>query len=241
MPSAEVAEGNVDRDVRLGRDDQVDARRAVQAIRFDVPAGAAQHAMPRGRQAGETRHLATGDEPGLGSRGQVEQVHQPPGGDVLDHRRQRRGRVDAGVLVPRRYQPVGGKRHRMAAADDESEVTRRAAGDRATRGLRGEQVQDASSVFAMLGQRRAQRGGDLILAGNRADMADWLFLEVSGCVASGPLEQRVEFSHGCASSVDLTDSVCALTIRLLPPKFTFSSSPTRNMVRQNENRFTGGF
>ena len=40
----------------------IDGRSSKQTIRFYVPSPIAQHAVPRGRQAGEIRNLATGNK-----------------------------------------------------------------------------------------------------------------------------------------------------------------------------------
>ena len=53
-------------DVHFVAGDHAHARRALQAVRLDVPAGAAQHFVPRRRQAGEVRHVAAGDEADAG-------------------------------------------------------------------------------------------------------------------------------------------------------------------------------
>ena len=46
--------------------DDAHARRALQALRFDVPAGAAQHLVTRRGEAREVRHVAAGDEADAG-------------------------------------------------------------------------------------------------------------------------------------------------------------------------------
>ena len=53
---AQHLEGDVDRDMRLGTDDDRDIRRTEQALPLDVPAGSLEQGMPRGRERREVGH-----------------------------------------------------------------------------------------------------------------------------------------------------------------------------------------
>ncbi len=96
--------------VHFVADHHAHARCALQAIRLDVPAGAAQQLVARGRERGEVRHVATGDEADAGAGGQSEELEQPAPRGLLDDRRRGRHHVEAGVLIPRRSEPLGGDR-----------------------------------------------------------------------------------------------------------------------------------
>ena len=118
---AEVAQRQVDGVVPLRADEHPHAGRADQPAARDVPAGAAQHLVAGGGEAGEVGHRAAGDEADGAARRQPEQVEHPRLGDVLDGGVGRGERAQAGVLVPRADQPVGGQRRGVGAADDEAE------------------------------------------------------------------------------------------------------------------------
>ncbi len=62
---------------------------------------------------------------------EAEQVDDPAGRRLLDHRRRGRGDVEARVVVPAAREPVGGERGRVAPADDEAEVARAGNADEA--------------------------------------------------------------------------------------------------------------
>ena len=51
--------------------------RALEPIRLDVPAGVAQDRVARGREAGEVRHLAAGDEADAAVGRQAQQLAHP--------------------------------------------------------------------------------------------------------------------------------------------------------------------
>ena len=106
----------------LGSREHADPRRALEPVGVHVPARAREHVVPSGEQRGHVRHLAAGDEGGRDAVRQAEQLREPGARDLLDHRCARAADVEAGVLVPRRGQPVRGDRGRQRAADDEAEV-----------------------------------------------------------------------------------------------------------------------
>ena len=112
---AEHLERRVDRDVRALVGDDRDVRRALQSVPLDVPADLGEHAMARGRERREVGHRRAGDEPDARPGRQPEQLDEPGAGDLLGDRGGRRERVQAGVLVPRARQPVGGQGGRQAA------------------------------------------------------------------------------------------------------------------------------
>ena len=91
-----------------------------------------------------------------------EQLLQPPACDLLHHRRGRAADVEAGVLIPRRRQPVGGQRRRNRAADHEAEVP--PARDRHDAGLRAhrELLDHLGGIAALVRQRPAEHAPQLV-------------------------------------------------------------------------------
>ena len=137
-------------------DDHVHRGRPDEAVLLDVPARALEHGVAARSQAGEVRHLPAGDEADAGRRRQGEEVEEPPGGDLFDHGRGRPAGVEAGILVPRRRQPVGGEGGGQAAANDEAEVARARAGDEAGLGRRRQMLDDGPRLAPPRGQRPAE-------------------------------------------------------------------------------------
>ncbi|MEI2721554.1 MAG: hypothetical protein V9E87_15760 [Gemmatimonadales bacterium] len=80
--------------------------------------------MSTGRETAEVRDGGAGDERPGGVGRKAEQLRQPPERHPLDDRRPWRGAVEAGVLVPRRRQPVGRHADRQRATDHEAEEAR---------------------------------------------------------------------------------------------------------------------
>ena len=128
--------------MRFGTDDHIHARRIGQSRLFDVHSHFAQNRVTCSSEAGEVRHLASGDESDARLARQVENLQHPLRRDFFDHRRNRRRRVDAGILIPRAREPIRRERDGQRAADHESEVARPGAGDRAAFSLRCEIVDD---------------------------------------------------------------------------------------------------
>ena len=87
-------------------------------------------------------------------RGRSEQLENPAGDDVFDHRHGRRHHIEARVLIPGAAEPVGGDGHGHRAAGDEPEVARPGAGDDAGIGVSGEVVEHVDRV-----RRRARGSG----------------------------------------------------------------------------------
>jgi hypothetical protein len=117
---AEHSECAIDRVVTLGADEDLDGRRAGQAVFVDVPADRAQHLCARDREPDEASHLRAGHQRARTS-GHLEQLGNPAQRDVLHHRSGRCRLGAARVLVPHRRQPVRCDRRRQAAADHEAE------------------------------------------------------------------------------------------------------------------------
>ncbi len=117
------------RHVHLVADDDRQARRALQAVALDVPAGAAQHLVASGRQARDVGHVAAGHEAHAGRGREPEQFEQPAADDVFEHRHSRRHHVEGAVLIPRRGEPLGGHRDRHGTTGDEAEVAGAGGGD----------------------------------------------------------------------------------------------------------------
>jgi hypothetical protein len=110
-------------------------------------------------QASGARH---DDEPDGRGRREPEQVEQPAGRDLFDHRGRGCGRIEAGVVVPTARQPVGRERGRVAAADDEPEVARSRDAQQSGCGA-GREVGDHRLVGGRgLRRRAAERGAQLV-------------------------------------------------------------------------------
>ena len=189
-PEPEHAQRRVNRHVRLGADDDVDARRAVEAVRLHVPAHFAQDAVPRRGERGEVRHLAAGHEADAGAAREAEELEEPRRGDLLADRVRRRRGEEAGVLVPRRGEPVGRERDRQRAADDEAEVARPGAADDARIGAGRERVDDGGSVLAVVRQRHREGAAERVAVGARADVAVRKGVEKAGGMFDGALQRH---------------------------------------------------
>ena len=109
--------------------------------------------------------------PAPASRGQPEQLQQPPARDLLHHRRGRRGDRAEGVLVPRRREPVGRQRRRQRAAGHEPEVARARRGDEPRRRVARERLDHLLGRLARRRQRAAERRPQLRVPGERAGVA----------------------------------------------------------------------
>ncbi len=118
-----------------------------------------------GEEAHEVRHLRAGHEPHPCPLGEAEQVEEPGRGHLFDHRRRRRGGAEAGVLVPRGREPVGGHRGGMAPADDEAEVARSRGRDEARLGGLRQIRDDGLRRESLLLERHAQAATKLGDAG----------------------------------------------------------------------------
>ena len=108
----------------LVADDNGDRRRTDESILLDVPASPLEYGVASGGDRREIRHRRPGHEAEAGALGQPERVDQPARGHLLDDRRRRRQRVEAGVLVPGARQPIGREGRGHATADDKPEVAR---------------------------------------------------------------------------------------------------------------------
>src|SRR5438093_7992294 len=114
--------------------------------------------MTRRGQRAEVGHGGAGDEGTAGIGRQTQQLEQPAQCRAFDDGGGRRGRVQRGVLVPRRGQPVAGHRDRQCAADYEAEVASARAGHG---GGRGDVVELAQRLGRRLGgvrQRNVELG-----------------------------------------------------------------------------------
>ena len=171
-----------------------------QAVFFDIPTRAAQDAVTRGREAGEVRHLAAGDETDARLARQTGELEHVLARDIFDDGDQRRGRVDAGVLVPRADQPVRAEGDGIAAADDEAEVTRAGAADGAALGVVCDGVEDDVRLFAGVAERDAQCGQQFVARGARTDVALGQIAEKAlGVIVSAAEETGIE-NHGLQHS-----------------------------------------
>ncbi len=135
-------------------------RRALQAVRFDVPAHPAEHFVARGGKCGGVRDRRTRDESNTRRRRKPEQLQQPACRDVLDRRGRRRQNVKAGVLVPRRSQPLGRHGSRHTAASDETKVSWTGCRHEARIGGRCKALDHRLRVLRLFGQRPAERNDE---------------------------------------------------------------------------------
>jgi hypothetical protein len=150
-PNAQEAQGAVYGDMPLFADDDADRRRARQPVGLDVPTGRLEHAVARGSERGEVGHLAAGHQRVRGVPGQPKQVDQPRAADLLDHRGRGRGRVEAGVLVPGRGEPVRGEGGREATSDYEPEEPAARRGHDPSIGRLGELRDDQPRIVRAVG------------------------------------------------------------------------------------------
>ena len=105
---------------------------------------------PACRQRGEVRHLAAGHEAEAAVSGKPEKILKPGADRLLDDGGGGAGDIQAGVLVPRRGQPVGGDGRRQRAADDKAEVARPGHAHRGPATHVGEALDDGARVLAGL-------------------------------------------------------------------------------------------
>ena len=158
---AEHLERRVDGHVRalVGHDGHL--RSTLQSLALHVPADLRQHGMAGRRERREVGHRRAGHEPDARAGRQLEQIHQPAGGDLLGDGRRRRQDVQAGVLVPRAGQPVGRERRGQPATDDEPEVARPGARDEPGVGGRGQRFDNGQWLRRAIRERAAHRGPEL--------------------------------------------------------------------------------
>lgn len=175
------ADGAVDGVMTLGGGDDADARRAAEAGVVHVPAGALKDGVPRGDEAGDVGELAAGGEGEGCFGGKVEHLFEPVAGDFFGDGGGGAARVEGGVLVPGRCEPVGGEGGLQCAANDPCEKSTAGAAVVAAVGGGDEVVDDAVGGRAALGDSAAESGAKLLEREPRAD----------GCVV-----QAVEIARG---------------------------------------------
>ena len=87
----------------LGADDDADRGSAEQPVGFNIPAGALEHLVARGRQAAEIRLRRPGHESTGRVARQIENVEQPAQRGLLERGDSGRGTMQGGVLIPGRW------------------------------------------------------------------------------------------------------------------------------------------
>ena len=152
----------VDRDVPLLADEHPDARPARQPVTCDVPSRALEHAVARGGERRDAAHLRAGDEADRRIGRERQQLAHPFAHDLLDDRRRRPAHVEAGVLVPRRREPVARQRGWQAAADHEAEIPAARNRDDARVGGGRELLHDLLRLERLLLERYAQPRTQLV-------------------------------------------------------------------------------
>ena len=105
----------------LGSAEHADRGRLRKSALLDVPPAARHEGVPRGRERGDVRHLRPGHEGEARVRRQGEERLEIRAADFLDDGRGWAAGVDAGVLVPRRREPIGGEGGGHGAADHPGE------------------------------------------------------------------------------------------------------------------------
>jgi len=176
-------DGGVDGGVAAFAADNVDVRRALQAVDVDVPAVLAEHGVAGDGQRGEVGHLRAGHQANAGFRRQAEQIEQPFGDDFFDEGGCGRGVVDLRILVPGGSQPVGGDADGGGAADDEAKVARTAAVDQAVFGAFDQGLDGEFGCFAFVRQVGVDQGEEFGMRGGDPDGQVGQFFAVSaGCL-----------------------------------------------------------
>ena len=92
-------------------------RRPGEASLLHVPSAVREKLVPRCGERRDMSHLASRHEGERGRRRQPEDVLQPVAASILEDREGRTARVDSGVLIPCRAQPIGRERRGKRAAD----------------------------------------------------------------------------------------------------------------------------
>ena len=129
--------------------------------------------------------------------GQAEQLAQPCERDLLDDAgARRRSTYEAGVLIPGRGEPVGRKRSRQRAADDEAEDSGRL-GIAMTPGSAAAMSSATTCVSSSpcSGQRAAERGAQLLDRGARSNRPLVERAEELRRVVGGEAEQVLHGVH----------------------------------------------
>ena len=132
--------------------------RALETEALDVPADPRQDGMPSRREGREVGHRGARHEADARPGGELEQLDEPAGRDLLRDGGGRRRDVEGRVLVPGGGQPVGAERGRQAAPDDEAEEARSGGRDEPGVGGGGESLDDRDGIGRTVGQRPAHRG-----------------------------------------------------------------------------------
>ena len=176
-------------------DDDAQPGRALQAVRLDIPAGAAQQLVACRRERGEVRHVTAGDEADAGSGRQPEQIDQPRPGHLFDDGRGGGEDVETRRLIPDRGEPLGGDRRRQGTAGHEAEVA--GSGGRHESGFcpAGQRLDDGGGIDRIGGQRTTKRAPEPGESGGWPDgtngsRGDVLAREIERTFEAG-LRQRV--------------------------------------------------
>ncbi len=183
----------------LGAGDDPHSGRTGEPVLLDVPARALEHRVPRGRKAGDVRHLAARHEGERGAWRKPQEIHEPRTGDLFDHRGGRAADDEARVLVPRAGQPVGRERRRQRPADDEAEVASARDPDDAALGLTSQSLDHLEWLAWLVRQVASEGHSQLLDRGGRPNGPLVERLEEVGSDLSGSPEERAIVSHAASS------------------------------------------
>src|SRR4051812_27294044 len=118
--------------------------------------------MPRGGEAGDVGHLASGDEGEARGGRKAEDVLEPGAGDFFDDGGGGARGMEAGGLVPGAREPVGGEGGGDGAADDPAEEARTGRADDAAFDVADKVADDLGGVDARVGEGTAEAGEQLV-------------------------------------------------------------------------------
>src|SRR5689334_3712362 len=104
------------------------------------------------RQTDHVRHLRTGHEREARARGQAEEVLEVAPGHFFDHAGSRAARVNPGILVPGRREPIGRESGWEAAANHPGEESPARVADQSTLDVLREVVDHALGRSALVGE-----------------------------------------------------------------------------------------
>jgi hypothetical protein len=139
------------------------------------------------RKARHVRHLGTGNESKACGPGQSEQLLEPFAGHFLDDRFSGSAGVNGRILIPRRRQPVGGKRGGQGATDDPAKETAARAADNPSLSIANQIIDDLYRVHAILRQATIEAGSKMSKLTQSADRPMSGALQMMQRVVQSPL------------------------------------------------------
>ena len=195
--------------MRFSPDDQRDLRSPVETASLDIPALACEHGMAGSGEGDHVGETGTPRQTEAGIHGETEQVQHPLACQLFHRRGGGRGRVQDGVLVPGRRQPVGADGGRECPAEDEAEVARPAGRHQSRLDSLGHPSDDGVGGDAFVRQVAAERGHDLDRISAWPDMAAWQPAQVLAGELEGDLQgpRRVRMGRSCLSCLPVPEAL----------------------------------